>query len=52
MKVARNRAYTVESENYLTKPFVSMYVGVAYLLWLSEYERLVSLPLLKYINLI
>ncbi|KAJ4909189.1 Uncharacterized protein Rs2_03810 [Raphanus sativus] len=34
-----DRAYIVDSANYLTKPFFSMYFGVAYLLWLSEYER-------------
>ncbi|KAH0902397.1 hypothetical protein HID58_041900 [Brassica napus] len=37
--VARNKAYIADSANYLTKPFVSMYFGVAYFLWLSDYER-------------
>ncbi|KVI02394.1 Lysozyme-like domain-containing protein, partial [Cynara cardunculus var. scolymus] len=32
------RAYKVESFDDLTKPFVSMYFGAAYLMWLSEYE--------------
>ncbi|KAJ0257880.1 hypothetical protein HA466_0086730 [Hirschfeldia incana] len=32
------RAYRVDSADDLTKPFVSMYFGVAYLVWLSEYE--------------
>ncbi|KAF3528622.1 hypothetical protein DY000_02038505 [Brassica cretica] len=37
--VARNKAYIADSANYLTKPFVSMYFGVAYFLWLSDYDR-------------
>ncbi|CAN8293107.1 unnamed protein product [Cochlearia groenlandica] len=32
------RAYRVDSADDLTKPFASMYFGVAYLVWLSEYE--------------
>ncbi|KAA8523421.1 hypothetical protein F0562_009844 [Nyssa sinensis] len=32
------KAYIVESVEDLTKPFVSMYFGAAYLAWLSEYE--------------
>ncbi|XP_073002147.1 uncharacterized protein [Typha latifolia] len=32
------RAYTVSSVEDLYNPFVSMYFGVAYLAWLSEYE--------------
>ncbi|KAL3851019.1 hypothetical protein ACJIZ3_012901 [Penstemon smallii] len=32
------KAYTVESVEDLTKPFVSMYFGAAYMAWLSEYE--------------
>ncbi|CAK7326058.1 unnamed protein product [Dovyalis caffra] len=32
------RAYRVDSADDLTKPFVSMYFGAAYLAWLSEYE--------------
>lgn len=32
------RGYKVESFDDLTKPFVSMYFGAAYVLWLSEYE--------------
>ncbi|XP_065626583.1 uncharacterized protein LOC112032086 isoform X1 [Quercus suber] len=32
------RAYRVDSADDLTKPFVSMYFGAAYLVWLSEYE--------------
>ncbi|KAG5237312.1 Vacuole, catalytic [Salix suchowensis] len=32
------RAYRVDSAGDLTKPFVSMYFGAAYLAWLSEYE--------------
>ncbi|KAM6582848.1 hypothetical protein CsatB_009850 [Cannabis sativa] len=32
------RAYKVDSIDDLTKPFVSMYFGAAYFLWLSEYE--------------
>ncbi|KAF2564308.1 hypothetical protein F2Q70_00017085 [Brassica cretica] len=31
--VARNKAYIADSADYLTKPFVSMYFGVAYFLW-------------------
>lgn len=33
------RAYRVDSVDDLTKPFVSMYFGAAYLAFLSEYER-------------
>lgn len=32
------RAYKVDSVEDLTKPFVSMYFGTAYFIWLSEYE--------------
>ncbi|KAI5674545.1 hypothetical protein M9H77_14909 [Catharanthus roseus] len=32
------KAYIVESVEDLTKPFVSMYFGAAYLAWLSQYE--------------
>ncbi|XP_010537803.1 PREDICTED: uncharacterized protein LOC104812373 isoform X2 [Tarenaya hassleriana] len=32
------RAYRVDSADDLTKPFVSMYFGTAYLFWLSAYE--------------
>lgn len=32
------KAYRVESAEDLTKPFVSMYFGAAYLAWLSQYE--------------
>ncbi|KAL5568356.1 hypothetical protein UlMin_024931 [Ulmus minor] len=32
------RAYKVDSVDDLTKPFVSMYFGTAYFMWLSEYE--------------
>ncbi|XWS27609.1 hypothetical protein CRYUN_Cryun26dG0131400 [Craigia yunnanensis] len=32
------RAYRVDYVDDLTKPFVSMYFGAAYLSWLSEYE--------------
>uniref|UniRef100_A0A6N2LR39 Transglycosylase SLT domain-containing protein n=1 Tax=Salix viminalis TaxID=40686 RepID=A0A6N2LR39_SALVM len=32
------RAYRVDSVDDMTKPFVSMYFGAAYLAWLSEYE--------------
>ncbi|PON49555.1 Transglycosylase SLT domain [Parasponia andersonii] len=32
------KAYKVDSIDDLTKPFVSMYFGAAYFLWLSEYE--------------
>ncbi|KAK3042655.1 hypothetical protein RJ639_000907 [Escallonia herrerae] len=32
------KAYLVESVEDLTKPFVSMYFGAAYLAWLSEFE--------------
>lgn len=32
------RAYRVDSVDDLTKPFVSMYFGAAYLVWLAEYE--------------
>ncbi|CAI9088039.1 OLC1v1022268C1 [Oldenlandia corymbosa var. corymbosa] len=32
------KVYKVESVEDLTKPFVSMYFGAAYLAWLSEYE--------------
>ncbi|CAK9175001.1 unnamed protein product [Ilex paraguariensis] len=32
------KAYIVQSVEDLTKPFVSMYFGAAYLAWLSEYE--------------
>ncbi|KAF7141676.1 hypothetical protein RHSIM_Rhsim06G0242900 [Rhododendron simsii] len=32
------KAYKVESVDDLTKPFVSMYFGAAYLDWLSQYE--------------
>lgn len=32
------KAYKVESVEDLTKPFVSMYFGAAYVAWLSEYE--------------
>ena len=31
-------AYTVESVEDLTKPFVSVYFGAAYMAWLSTYE--------------
>lgn len=38
-----HRAYRLDSADDLTKPFVSMYFGAAYFVWLSEYEgRLVS----------
>lgn len=30
--------YSVESVEDLTKPFVSMYFGAAYMTWLSEYD--------------
>ncbi|OMO78498.1 Lytic transglycosylase-like, catalytic, partial [Corchorus capsularis] len=33
-----NRAYRVDYEKDLTKPFVSLYFGAAYLAWLSEYK--------------
>ncbi|KAF3448768.1 hypothetical protein FNV43_RR09481 [Rhamnella rubrinervis] len=33
------RAYKVDSVDDLTKPFVSMYFGAAYFLWLSQYEE-------------
>ncbi|KAG6758089.1 hypothetical protein POTOM_038423 [Populus tomentosa] len=33
-----HRAYRLDSAGDLTKPFVSMYFGAAYLAWLSEYE--------------
>ncbi|KAF5477277.1 hypothetical protein F2P56_003928 [Juglans regia] len=32
------KAYRIDSVDDLTKPFVSMYFGAAYLAWLSEYE--------------
>ncbi|KAB1202102.1 hypothetical protein CJ030_MR4G014265 [Morella rubra] len=32
------RGYRIDSVDDLTKPFVSMYFGAAYLAWLSEYE--------------
>ncbi|KAG6407306.1 hypothetical protein SASPL_130293 [Salvia splendens] len=32
------KAYSVEAVEDLTKPFVSMYFGAAYMAWLSEYE--------------
>ncbi|XP_057765234.1 uncharacterized protein LOC130985999 [Salvia miltiorrhiza] len=32
------KAYSVEAVEDLTKPFVSMYFGAAYMTWLSEYE--------------
>lgn len=32
------RAYRLDSVDDLTKPFVSMYFGAAYLAWLSDYE--------------
>uniref|UniRef100_A0A7N0RHF8 Transglycosylase SLT domain-containing protein n=1 Tax=Kalanchoe fedtschenkoi TaxID=63787 RepID=A0A7N0RHF8_KALFE len=32
------KAYKVDSAEDLTRPFVSMYFGAAYLAWLSEYE--------------
>ncbi|KAL3508246.1 hypothetical protein ACH5RR_027647 [Cinchona calisaya] len=32
------RAYTVESVEDLSKPFVAVYFGAAYLAWLSDYE--------------
>jgi soluble lytic murein transglycosylase-like protein len=32
------RAYRVDSVDDMTKPFVSVYFGAAYLAWLSEYE--------------
>ncbi|CAL5402420.1 unnamed protein product [Camellia sinensis] len=32
------KAYIVESVDDLTKPFVSLYFGAAYLAWLSQYE--------------
>lgn len=32
------KGYKVESVEDLTKPFVSMYFGAAYVAWLSEYE--------------
>ncbi|XP_050942400.1 uncharacterized protein LOC103489631 isoform X2 [Cucumis melo] len=32
------RAYRLDSTDDLTKPFVSMYFGAAYLAWLSDYE--------------
>ncbi|XP_050221058.1 uncharacterized protein LOC126671334 [Mercurialis annua] len=38
------RAYRVESVDDLTKPFVSMYFGAAYLAYLSEYEGRERLP--------
>lgn len=31
-------AYTVESVEDLTKPFISVYFGAAYMAWLSTYE--------------
>ncbi|XP_022148060.1 uncharacterized protein LOC111016834 isoform X2 [Momordica charantia] len=33
-----HRAYRLDSADDLTKPFVSMYFGAAYFVWLSEYE--------------
>lgn len=33
-----HRAYRIECVDDLTKPFVSMYFGAAYLAWLAEYE--------------
>ncbi|KAG4991095.1 hypothetical protein JHK87_024552 [Glycine soja] len=33
-----DRAYRLESIDHLDNPFVSMYFGVAYVAWLSEYE--------------
>ncbi|CAI0555478.1 unnamed protein product [Linum tenue] len=33
------RAYRVDSVDDMTKPFLSMYFGAAYMAWLSEYER-------------
>ncbi|XP_042011197.1 uncharacterized protein LOC121759610 [Salvia splendens] len=32
------KAYSIEAVEDLTKPFVSMYFGSAYMTWLSEYE--------------
>ncbi|CAN0901899.1 hypothetical protein LINGRAHAP2_LOCUS21686 [Linum grandiflorum] len=32
------RAYRVDSPDDMTKPFLSMYFGAAYMAWLSEYE--------------
>ncbi|XP_056693745.1 uncharacterized protein [Spinacia oleracea] len=32
------KAYKVESVEDLKKPFISMYFGAAYMIWLSEYE--------------
>ncbi|KAL9681913.1 hypothetical protein QQ045_013703 [Rhodiola kirilowii] len=37
-KDLRYKAYKVDSAEDLTRPFVSMYFGAAYLAWLSEYE--------------
>lgn len=33
------KSYEVESVEDLTKPFVSMYFGAAYMAWLSEYDN-------------
>ncbi|XP_038691080.1 uncharacterized protein LOC119989550 [Tripterygium wilfordii] len=38
------RAYKVDSADDLTKPFVSMYFGAAYMAWLSEYEGMERTP--------
>lgn len=32
------KAYIVESVEDLTKPFVSVYFGAAYMAWLANYE--------------
>lgn len=38
------KAYNIKSVEDLTRPFVSMYFGAAYMSWLANYEgRLVSL---------
>lgn len=38
------RAYKVDSVDDLTKPFVSMYFGAAYYLWLSQYQGIERTP--------
>ncbi|KAL3503760.1 hypothetical protein ACH5RR_038209 [Cinchona calisaya] len=38
------KAYIVESVDDLSKPFVSIYFGAAYLAWLSEYEGRERIP--------
>ena len=42
------KAYKVDSFDDLTKPFVSMYFGAAYLVWLSEYEGRWVINLFEY----